>query len=250
MNQDFRGWAMMKRAVPTLLAAVSVSVLGMVSPASANNGVNLGHLKVASLRVNSSSCRDINMSVPMVNSGGYTDLYGDASFEIWRGSKSLGDAFLDNQTNGRRLTGSYFWCDFDGLGKFRAGPTSSGAWDGFDSGYNFVSGSLSSSEHVAFKVQQASKAHVTVQKTGHLRTFRAHALKYSVTASAWVAYKGIKVSLQRLSSAGNWVSIHSANADSRGNVTLRTRAMRYYRYRMYVSHAGRTWWGKSRTIKI
>jgi hypothetical protein len=26
--------------------------------------------------------------------------------------------------------------------------------------------------------------------------------------------------------------------------------LRYYEYRMYVAHAGLTWWGKSRTIRI
>lgn len=240
----------MKRVVATaIFAAVSVSVLGVPSPASANRGVELGHLKVASLRVNSSSCRDINMSVPLVNSGGYTDLFGDATYEIWRGRKSLGDAYLDPQGNSTTLTGSYFWCDyFDGLGTFRAGPTSDGDW--YDFGDTFDSGDLSSSEHVGFKVQQASKAHVAVVKTGHLRTFTAHALKYSLAASAWVAYKGVKVSLQRLSSAGKWVSIHSANADSHGNVTLKTRVLHYYQYRMYVSHAGLTWWGISRTVRI
>lgn len=151
----------------------------------------------------------------------------DVSFEVevWKGSHFLGTEFVDEPHRGY-ASGSYYWCNYEGIGTFRLKRLAVEWWDYEADDYT---GTYGDSHTASFQVKQASRVTMTsLTRTKTSRTATAKRLMtavvrnryYRSSAYAWTNWKSHYVYLQRKTNTG-WKSVKRATTNTKGVATLR-----------------------------
>lgn len=237
----------MKRLAALPAVALFATVLvaaGSPSYADPGNAFDVYAVQVPDLRVNSGACR--SLPVELLHDGsGLEDAY--ANVEVWRGRTYVEAATLFTNSPGR-ISGSMLHCpSWEGLGKFRAGPS--------DVDYATTDfamfGEFRDNTTVSFSILQDARASkFAAKRSGKRLTATGKATFYNVAARRWVSTpKGTKVKLQRQSPKGSWKSVKSGRVGAGGKINLKVRVSGKARYRLSVSGGQQTWSATSKAVR-
>lgn len=238
------------RAVAVILTAGVIAATLLAGPASAANtgGItfDLTSVQVADHAIRSGGCH----SVPITATHSAPPQVDEvtATFEVWHGSEYIGSTYLTDARPGV-LTGSFYYCSYQGVGSFRAGPAEVD-WSS-STGDEFLSGEFVSSAQASFAVKQASAmAKPKWSKKGKVATITAKGKWFSVDASKWRKDpKGAVASLQRrVSSSAPWRVVKTDRADRKGVVVFTMKPKKRMQYRVVSRATKNSFEGVSPTI--
>jgi hypothetical protein len=241
----------MKRLIVLSLASLVISAGGTVSPAEADPGnrFDLYALTGRALHVNSGSCRNIAISARINAASDYHDIY--AEVDVWRGNSYQGTASLEGEGASHRLTGSYYYCPYEGLGTFRLGQ-SEVSWSQYDDDWNYYyDGEFTDTTRGTTIVKQASRVALTGKRQGKVRKFQSVGQYFDTGVSRWLRDpKNVRMTLQRrpASNTAAWRRVKVVRTNKKGVANFRIQAKGTYRYRVVSAGTTRSWLGISRVI--
>ncbi|MBA4608381.1 hypothetical protein H1W00_07825 [Aeromicrobium sp. Marseille-Q0843] len=247
--------------VAAAAAALLIALLPSVAHADESSDVSDVWLSAQDLRVNSGACRTARLK--MHHNGGHLERIA-AEVEIWKGSRYVGETFDFLYDSSAPLTVEHLWCPYEGLGRFRAGPSDvewsytveTSHWDSYlemwitDTDYR--EGDLRDRSQASFLVKQDARlSRPTGRTSGRTRTLSTKLTHYNVGASQWKAMKKAPVKLQRRPSngRGQWKTIKSVRTSSTGRATATAKATKKFQYRFAYSGSGTTWSRTSAAVR-
>lgn len=233
------------------LPLVMVGILIVFVPLAAYADVDT--FKVGSIRVNSSSCRQVPVYFHIFGHEDMSDADLTGNLEIWRGSSNVGNDFLWDSVEDGTVRTTTQWCPgFEGLDSFRA-VTSDLTISGFVSRYDYDCGCYTDDYverplddvSTSFAARQASVfKSAKISRSGSTVILTAQLVYFSLNSSSW-AYipKGTAIALRRgYATGGGLTYLRAVEVGISGIVKLSFTQSRKYRY---LFHYNQTWsnWG-------
>ena len=244
-----------------LALVLAIGAVQAPGHAAGQEGIDVTSVHAANLRVVSSSCRYVPITLRFTTgtAGGRASRYDvdfAADVEIWRRSEHVDTSYLwtslSRTTATRaRVSDDYVWCAFDGLGRFRAGPTRVSANTYESRLYQTVARArYRDTTSDTFLVRQGSRVSLQVHRVKHRRGVKGHhgkrhftvkARYYSVGASSWRRWRGKPVTIQRWT-GHRWRTVTRVRTNVRtGTRAVLLRAHAGQRFRAVVHPNSRTW---------
>ncbi|GAA3531917.1 hypothetical protein AFL01nite_20340 [Aeromicrobium flavum] len=248
-------------AVATSVAGLLLAFLPSVAHAEESSDVSDVWLTAQDVRVTSGACR--NAKLKMTHNGGYLERIA-AEVEIWKGSRFMGETFDFLYESSDALAVEYQWCPYEGLGRFRAGPSDvewsytveTSYWDPFlemwETETDYREGDLRDYSKASFWIKQDSRlSRPTGRTTGRVRTLSTKLTHYNVEASRWKALRKASVKLQRRASngRGQWKTIKTVRTSFAGRATAKVKSAKSSQYRFVYGGSGTTWSRTSATVR-
>jgi hypothetical protein len=222
------------------VAALVTSVAVPAPPAAAAGVPTITAIQVADYSVNSASCHRILVTVQFNPAGEAID---DIDVQIWRGSHDVDDVDVFPDEGATSAVDHYYWCSFDGLGEFRAGPTEID----YSDPETFDDGVTTDHTVVSFTIKQHSAVTLTTAPARAGKTAFHARLRYwndGLSERDWAA--GAPLHLQR-EQAGVWTTKATAKTDRHGRATF-VRSVAGGLWRVRFSGTARTFAANSTVV--
>jgi hypothetical protein len=193
-------------------------------------------LRVEKLRLNSGACRNLAVTVRHNIPDGY---YADVYFEVWRGPEYQETGSVYGDVASGTLSGTYLYCPYQGLGKFRVGPSEVS----YASPNYGDTGEFRDDTQGSFLVKQDSTTRkFSASRSGRTVRLAATTRFYNSDASQWMRVpKGKVVRVQRQRVNGSWETVSRARVGNRGRVVASVTSRAKRTWRLMLVGSPRTW---------
>lgn len=228
---------MRARSTVAAITAAAAALLALgASPASAadDGPFDLYALRSPGFAVDTGSCRYVPFTARTTAGAEVASVA--ASVDIWNGREHLGSVDLTSDDSGdpTRLSGEYYYCDYEGVGVMRLGDTEVTYYD-----VDYNSGSFIDTTRGSVDIRQAVRTSFSGKRAGATRSFLARPLYFEAGWSeAWTRFpEGTVLRLQRraASGKGTWTKVAAAKVDARGRAAFKVSAPRSFQYRVVAS---------------
>lgn len=209
--------------------------------------------------VSSAACRNIRVTAR--HNARSTINVMTVYFDLWRGSRYLGETVLEGQGDPRRVSGTFQYCPEHGVGTFTVKDPQISYYDA--DRWTFDAFITDSDARTTFTVRQSSRiATLSSRRQGNTVTLRTTARYYSVNQLAWrnVTRARLPASVRddrvfilerrAFNGGGNWRAVQrKAMPRSGATVTFTQRTSTRYQYRVRLAANPHTVGAVSGTVR-